>query len=95
MHPNNESPPSPTQFNANCNKRADLEKLKAQILQRLRGLPNAPGAGLRLHPPQELAAELGLDHPDAEQARMLDYVGAHYAQHLWCVEQGYAGDSFF
>ena len=71
------------------NKRDELERTKAAVLENLRQLAHAPGAGLGVRPPEGLLPEVAAEDEDAAHARLSSYAKAHFKHQLWCVEQGH------
>jgi histone deacetylase 1/2 len=74
----------------NENTKQDLERVKATVLDGLKALKSAPGAGTaagtELRAPEALLPEVPLGH-DGEE-RLKAYAQGHFHRYMRCVEQG-------
>lgn len=86
---NSPSPLLPAQSWETKNKRDELERVKAAVLENLRQLGQAPGAGLVVRPPEGLLPEVAAEDEDAAHTRLSAYAKAHFKHQLWCVEHGH------
>lgn len=72
------------------NTKEDLYSIRATILDNLKHLYSAPGAGLDVHPPDAFIPHDTLEDEELVHNRLTAYAQSHFAHYLRCVEAGTA-----
>lgn len=75
----------------NLNRKEDMERIRATVLDNLKALRSAPGTGLDLRPPEALLAEMEVEDEEVVHERLKLYAQGHYSHYLKCVEAGTLG----
>ena len=73
---------------ADTNKKEDLERIRSTILDQLKQLKTAPGAGMDLRPPEALLPDVEVDDEQVVHERLKEYTQEHFKVYFKCVEEG-------
>lgn len=75
---------------SDLNTREELLRIRATILDTLKRLHAAPGAYLKVHPPDSFIPHASLENEETIHNRLTAYAQSHFSQYLKCVEAGSA-----
>jgi histone deacetylase 1/2 len=78
---------SPPPVFQDLNQRAELERVRAAVLENLRHLRGAPGAGAPLRPPEALLPAVDVEGEEAVHERLKAYVQGHFSGALRRAEE--------
>ena len=70
------------------NKKEDLERIRNTILDNLRQLRSAPGAGMALRPPEALLPDFAIEDEEVVHERLKAYSQEHFKLYMKGVEAG-------
>jgi histone deacetylase 1/2 len=73
---------------ADSNKKEDLERIRSTIMDQLKQLKTAPGAGMDLRPPEALLPDVAVDDEQVVHERLKEYTQEHFKVYFKCVEDG-------